>query len=30
MDIVFILLSAGFFLVTGALVYALEKLRSLS
>jgi hypothetical protein len=30
MDIVFILLSAGFFLLTGALVYVFEKLRSAS
>jgi hypothetical protein len=30
MDIVFILLSAGFFLLTGVLVYVFEKLRSSS
>lgn len=30
MEIAFILLSAGFFLLTGALVYAFEKLRSAS
>jgi hypothetical protein len=27
MDIVFILLSAGFFLMTGILIFAFEKLR---
>jgi hypothetical protein len=30
MDIVFILLSTGFFLITGVLIYGFEKLRSSS